>query len=79
MVTDINGSSEIIVNGKNGIIIPPHQSDTLCRAMAIFLTDPDLARRLSAEARPMIAPRYEQSYVHRCLKEYYKEILKEKK
>ena len=74
IVTDINGSREIITDGENGIIIPPRQSDSLQRAMEIFITDKSMVNRLSAKARPMIASRFEQSFVRRCLKEYYKEI-----
>lgn len=75
IVTDINGSREIIIDGDNGIIIPPRRSETLRQAMEIFLTDKDMAQKLSRNARPLIASRYEQSYVRRCLKEYYREIL----
>lgn len=75
IVTDINGSREIIIDGDNGIIIPPRQTETLRQAMEIFLTDKDMAQKLSRNARPLIASRYEQSYVRRCLKEYYREIL----
>ncbi len=76
IVTDINGSSEIIIDGKNGIIIPPKQTDTLRQAMEIFIADKDLARRLSLNARPLVASRYEQTFVRQCLKDYYKELLK---
>lgn len=75
IVTDINGSREIIIDGDNGIIIPPRQTETLRQAMEIFLTDKDMAQKLSRNARPLIASRYEQAYVRRCLKEYYREIL----
>ncbi len=75
IVTDINGSREIIIDGDNGIIIPPRQTEILRQAMEIFLTDKDMAQKLSRNARPLIASRYEQSYVRRCLKEYYREIL----
>lgn len=75
IVTDINGSRDIITDGENGIIIPPRQSDSLQRAMGIFITDKRVVNLLSAKARPMIASRFEQSFVRRCLKEYYKEIL----
>lgn len=76
IVTDINGSREIITDGDNGIIIPPRQTEALRQAMARFLTDKDLAKKLSRNARQLIASRYEQSYVRRCLLNYYKEILK---
>lgn len=78
IVTDINGAREIIIDGRNGIIVPPRQTDTLRRAMELFVKDPGLAARLAAEARPLIASRYEQSYVRSCLKEYYNEILNNK-
>lgn len=76
IVTDINGSREIIVDGKNGIIVPTHQSDRLLQAMEIFVTEKDLKTKLASEARQMIADRFEQSYVRKCLKEYYNEISK---
>lgn len=76
IVTDINGSREIIEDGKNGIIIPSRQSDLLQRAMEVFVTDKDLTKRLSADARSMISSRFEQGYVRQCLKDYYKEILR---
>lgn len=79
IVTDINGSREIIIDGRNGLIIPPRSIDSLYRTMEMFVTDPELARRLAVEARLLIASRFEQSYVRRCLKEYYKEILNEQK
>lgn len=76
IVTDINGSREIIFDGKNGIIIPPRQSETLRQAMEIMVNDHDLVRQLSLNARPLIASRFEQGFVRQCLKDYYKEISK---
>lgn len=76
IVTDINGSREIIIDGKNGIIIPPRQSDVLQRAMEIFVTDRDLRRSLSDNARGMISSRFEQGFVRKSLKDYYNEILR---
>lgn len=75
IVTDINGSREIIIEGKNGIIIPPRDTEALYQAMKSFLERPDSRAEMCASARPLIASRYEQSYVRRCLKEYYKEII----
>lgn len=75
IVTDINGSREIIVKGENGTIIPPRDAEALHSAMHSFVTDNALTRRLASKARALIASRYEQSYVRRCLKEYYRQIL----
>ena len=74
IVTDINGSREIIIEGKNGTIIPPRDAEALYIAMKSFLEYPDIRTEMATNARPFVATRYEQSYVRKCLKEYYKEI-----
>ena len=78
VVTDINGSREIIIEGRNGTIVPPRSADALYSAMLRFVDDRAKLSEMAANARPLIASRYEQSYVRRCLKEYYSEVLKNK-
>lgn len=75
VVTDINGSREIIVDGQNGLIVPTHSADRLYEAMRRYADDPALRQAHAAAARPMVASRYEQGYVRQCLKEYYKKLL----
>ena len=58
IVTDINGSREIIENGENGIIIPSKNSDALYEAMKSMLDDNAVHARMSANARPMIESRF---------------------
>ena len=70
IVTDINGSREIIIEGKNGIIIPPRDAERLRQCMEHFITDNSLASRLSVEARSLVASRYEQGFVRQCLRDY---------
>ena len=75
IVTDINGSREIITHGSNGLIIPPRSADALFTAMHTLATDADLTASLAANARPMIASRFDRRYVTRCLIDYYRSIL----
>lgn len=75
IVTDINGSQEIIHNGENGLIVPSKNADALYEAMKQLAETPEDIRAMAANARPMIASRFEQSFVRQCLKDYYKEIL----
>lgn len=75
IVTDVNGANEIIIEGCNGTIIPPRDSDALYEAMKRMATDAVWRTSLADNARPMIASRYEQSYVRRCLMDFYTEIL----
>ena len=79
IVTDINGSREIIKNGKNGLIVPSRDVETLYNAMERMLIDKDATEKMASNARPMIESRYEQSFVRKCLYDFYDEILNSKK
>lgn len=74
IVTDINGANEIIIEGKNGTIVPSKSAEALYKAMKKMVTEADWRKSMAANARAMIASRYEQSYVHRCLLDFYHEI-----
>lgn len=94
IVTDINGSREIIISEKlivkseelsvdsdklrvcdNGVIIPSQNEEALYEAMKWMMEHPEERERMSKNARPMVASRFEQSFVRKCLKDFYKEIL----
>lgn len=74
IVTDINGSREIISNEKNGLIIPSHDSKSLQQAMKRIIEDCELYRSLQDNSREMIVSRFSQDFVRQCLYEFYDEI-----
>lgn len=76
IVTDINGSREIVVDGENGMIVPPQNEERLYHAMTVMLTSSADRERQAGKARKMIADRFEQSIVRKCLYEYYDEVIK---
>ena len=78
IVTDINGSREIIVHGQNGIIVPPRNAQALLQAMTHFVQNPQATQAMALKARQMIASRFEKSFVQKCLFDYYNQILGEK-
>lgn len=97
IVTDINGSREIITNEcsvlsvegsddektqnlklktkSNGIIIPSKDAEALYLAMEMMMTDEEMRQGMASRARQMIADRFEQGFVRRCLYDFYDEIL----
>lgn len=106
IVTDINGSREIITNGSsyendnendnddgtqkalksqkqdekvvvkdNGLIIPSKDAEALYLAMEMMMTDEEMRQGMASRARQMIADRFEQGFVRRCLYEFYEEII----
>jgi len=78
IVTDINGCNEIVKDGKNGMIIPPKNTDLLKKAMIKLIEDKELYNSLKSKARKMIKSRYEQKIVWQALLEEYKTLLNEK-
>ncbi|WP_314242147.1 glycosyltransferase family 4 protein [Empedobacter tilapiae] len=77
IVSDINGCNEIIIEGRNGTIIPVKSSDVILIAMQKMIDDKDFYNELKKNARPMIQARYEQSVVWNALLEEYNKLIKE--
>lgn len=75
IVTDINGSREIIKHGENGLIVPAKNKEALYDAMRLLYEDENLRNKLSSKAREMISSRFERSFVQKCQLDFYKEIL----
>ena len=75
IVTDINGSREIINHGENGVVIPSKDADALYEAMLDMVNDNASRDRMADNAREMIASRFEQSFVRKCLYDFYDDIL----
>lgn len=75
IVTDINGSREIIVDGENGLIVPSQMVQPLYDAMVRMMADSDLCAKMRQNARPMIASRFEKNFVQGCLMDFYNEVL----
>lgn len=75
VVTDINGSREIIRDGENGVIVPSKDVDALFGAMLMIVRDKDKRVRMAGNARKMIADRFEQGFVRKCLYDFYDTIL----
>lgn len=89
IVTDINGSREIITTQDdnnntnieekldirdNGIVIPSKDVDALYEAMVQMVRDTDMRQKMKDNARQMVEYRFEQGFVRKCQLEFYKDI-----
>ena len=74
IVTDINGSREIITDGINGLIVPPKDADALYNAMCKILDDNCFRESVASVCREMIASRFEEGQVRVNLLNFYSEI-----
>jgi glycosyltransferase involved in cell wall biosynthesis len=79
IVTDISGCNEIIVEGENGVIVPPKDAEQLQIAMEKFLSKPDLLAALATNARSMIVSRFKQEDIWAALLKMYQEEIQKKK
>ena len=75
IVTDINGSREIIIEGENGMIVPPQDSYALQMAMQRAVEDKESLAIMASNARTMVGDRFEQGFVRKCLYDFYESIL----
>lgn len=74
IVTDINGSREIIENEKNGLIVPAKDANALYVAMERMLIDAAVRSTMKQNARQMIKSRFEKNFVQNCQIGFYKSI-----
>ncbi|GGC88380.1 glycosyl transferase family 1 [Flavobacterium lutivivi] len=72
IVTDINGCNEIIIEDKNGIIIPVKDESAIFEAMKSFISDSEKLQEMKENARQLIVSRYEQKIVWKAIFDEYK-------
>lgn len=75
IVTNINGCNEIIEDGRNGIIIPPHDREQLYLAMRTLIVSPQKTRKLASEARMQVARKYDREKLWEALRSVYDNLI----
>ena len=75
IVTDINGSNEIIQHNHNGSIIPTKDTSALTHAMQQLIDNPTLRQSLAQNSRQSITSRYEQQVVWDALLAEYQMLI----
>ena len=91
IVTDINGSREIVISIKeneagkneklricpNGIIIPSKDAEAIYEAMCWMMEHDTERQEMGKMARKMVAERFEQGFVRQQLYDFYRQVLAE--
>ena len=57
------------------MIVLPHDEDALYNAMKVMLQSNVDRERMANNSRKMIADRFEQGFVRKCLYDFYDEIM----
>lgn len=74
IVTDINGSNEIIINNLNGVVIPAKNAYELQKNMIHLMNNTPITNRMQNVAREMIISRYQQHVIWESLLAEYKNL-----
>ena len=74
IVTDVNGSDEVIEQGVNGVIVPKYDVDALYNAMYAMVRDSERTKQMAGVARNMIAERFDQRDVWAATMEMYNSL-----
>lgn len=67
ITTDWQGCRETVLAGENGFLVPVRDSAALALAMARFLEEPDLARRMGRRSREMARERFDVRRINAVL------------
>ncbi len=78
IVTDMRGCRQVVVDGRNGILVPVGSVPALAEAIVDLLCDRDKARRLSIEGRRMAVEIFDQRLVFERIRAAYASVLQRK-
>lgn len=74
IVSDVNGATDAIHNGQNGIIIPKKSVDALYNAMRTLYLDSFARGKMAQNARPMAKERFNRPDVWEATLQMYHEL-----
>lgn len=74
IVSDINGCNEIVIQDKNGLIIPVKNENAIFEAMKKVLTNTTFFNSMKNQSRDLIVTRYEQMVVWQAIVKEYQNL-----
>lgn len=73
IATDVEGSSELIKDGENGLLVPPRDPERLAEAMMKLLNDDGLKRRFGEAGKRLVRKEFGWDTVVRKVERVYEE------
>ena len=75
IATDINGCNEIVTNGKNGLLVPIQDVDSILRSMQSLYENSSLREKMSRWSKMHVPMKYDRRVFHEKLIEEYITLL----
>jgi glycosyltransferase involved in cell wall biosynthesis len=61
VATDVSGTSQVVIDGESGLLVPPGDAEALAEAMNRLLSDPALASRMAVSGRERVSASFAAS------------------
>lgn len=74
IATDIPGCRDIVINGSNGILVPPHSALSVLHAIDEILKNPLIYQNYSKASRKLVLERYSNSIVYEQFLSIFRKI-----
>ena len=71
--TDVSGLPELVVSGRNGLLVPPESPEAVAEALASLYEDTSLARALGMRAQASVRQRFDGDLLARELASLFRE------
>ena len=78
IATDIDGINEIIIDGENGLLVPPADSKALAEKIKLLLSDKSLASRLAVSGKETIMKNFTSEKMVKGVTDIYCEVIRRK-
>ncbi len=75
VATRINGCTDIVEDGKNGILVDSQDKEKLLQGMKQMLEDPELRSSIAHQSRDIIVQKYDQRLLWQSLHEEYQQLI----
>jgi len=73
VATNVDGTPEIVVNGKTGLTVPPGDANALAQAICLLLHSQELRRQLAVAGRQWVLQEFTEAQQIRRTAELYKQ------
>jgi len=75
VATGVSGNLDVILSGKNGILVPPKSPKKMADAVSMLLDDNEMRKSLGVAARKTIEERYTWDKISNVMLECYNSLL----
>lgn len=73
--TPVEGISEVVVSGQNGLLVPPGEAPALAASIQGLLAEPEAARVIGQQGRATVASRYTADAMAQAIEQVYGELI----